>query len=106
MELADEVEFDESVRSVLGENRIEEVHRIIAEYRCYRTRADGDSQVVCIRVLDMGPEHPRSRYSWRVWTPGAENAEPLCGNCADSVHRAGANVHWRDLDAPDRRDLV
>lgn len=99
----DELEGDFVIRQVLARNGVFEAHRLIAEYKCYRTRADGGTQELLVRVYDMGHDAPQTRYSWEVSVPGAEYPEPVPANPSHSILHAGHNAHWGLLDTEGRK---
>ena len=100
---AREFEHDADVRQILADNGIYEAHRLIAEYKCERTRKDGGNQEVLVRIYDMGPDHPKSRYSWKVSVPLADEPGPVYANPADTVYKAGDTPHWHMLDTDARK---
>ncbi|QDU70147.1 hypothetical protein [Engelhardtia mirabilis] len=98
-----EFESDADVREILKGNGIFEAHRLIAEYRCYRTRKDGGTQDVLVRIFDVGAGNPRARYSWNVSVPDANESGSVPANPADSIMAAGHEPHWTLLETDARK---
>lgn len=89
---------DVDVREILEREKIDEAHRVVAEYRCFRTRTDGEHQELLVRINDMGPGNPNARYSWDVSVPGAKESGPVSSNPDSSIIGAGGRVHWDMLE--------
>ncbi len=99
-----ELEADPGVREILKGYGVFEAHRVVAEYRGYRTRGDGQMQAVVVRIFDMGPDAPQSRYRWDVSVPDAVDSEPVSANPAASIIDAGHAPHWNLLDSDARME--
>lgn len=71
-----------------------EVHHVTT-FRGYRTTSTGESQLVIVDILDLGPDARDFRYSCHALT---EDGRFATGNPADSIDHALSIVHWDDLD--------
>lgn len=92
-------EDDAVVREQLKKHGIFEAHRVLAEYRCFRHRTDGEIQEVAVQVRDMGPDNPNARYSLDVWVPREDDRDCLSANASDSLIGALHTPHWRLLES-------
>lgn len=76
---------------------ISEVH-YCRSFKCFRNLKEGGVQELLVEVLDMGPQHPKTRYS--VVATSIDTGRTATGNPDSSVEAAIAMVHWWDLDTP------
>ena len=77
---------------------MDEVYHVTT-FRCYRRTKAGDTQLVIVEILDMGPQHPLVRYHCVALT---EDGRFATGNPADSIDVALAIVHWAILRSHQR----
>ena len=72
-------------------------YQVVATFRTYRKRRDGNHQLVYVELLDSGTP---GDYRWLVEAKG-EAGDRASGNGGPTPQMALATTHWAALDGDD-----